>query len=216
MASTERLTPENSAIVLIDYAMGFANLFRSHTVEANVNASVALAKTAQTFNVPLVVTHGRETDGPGPIYPELRAALGAHPIVERDGEFDAFENEAFRAAIAATGAQTVILAGLMTEGCVLHTAMGGLRRGYDVAVVGDASAGETLELHNLALQRMIQVGVTPVSWMSLATEYQVSWGRGETVGGYTGLILDHSPQLGMNLKAAMAQAALAQPAADAK
>jgi nicotinamidase-related amidase len=213
MASFERLTPQNSAIVLIDYAMGFANLFRSHSVEDNVNASVALAKTAQAFGVPLVVTHGRETDGPGPIYPDLRAALGDHPIIERAGEFDAFENDAFREAIAATGAKTLVLAGLMTEGCVLHTAMGALRHGYDVAVVGDASAGETPEVHELALQRMIQVGVAPLSWMSLATEYQVSWGRAETVGAYTGLILDHSPQLGMNLKAAMAQAAIADKAA---
>ncbi|MBR8741221.1 isochorismatase family protein [Nocardiopsis sp. MG754419] len=207
MASFERLTPDNSAIVLVDYVMGFVNLFRSHTMQDHLNASLGLAKTAQAFNVPLVVTGGKDTDHSGPMYPELRAVLGDHPVIERRGQFDAFEDEEFRDAVAATGVTKLVLAGLMTEGCVLHTAMGALRHGYEPYVVTDATAGETAEGHAMALQRLFQVGVAPTTWLSLATEYQVSWERTETVEAYTNLILDHSPQLGMGFKSMAAQAA---------
>ena len=211
--SIEKLTSQNSAIVLVDYAVGFANLFRSHGIEENVNAATALVKTAQAFDVPLVVTAGQDSDAPGPIYPRVLAALGDHPVVRRGGEFDAFDSPAFEAAVRATGRTKLVIAGLMTEGCVLQTALGGLRRGYDVHVVVDASAGETTEAHQVALQRMVQAGVVPVTWMSVATEYQVSWGNFGTVRQYAGLIADHSPQLGMNLLTHAATTAAATDAA---
>ena len=43
----ERRTPGNTAIVLIDYVTGFANLFRSQSVQENVSGAMALAKTAR-------------------------------------------------------------------------------------------------------------------------------------------------------------------------
>ena len=57
----ERRTPGNTAIVLIDYVTGFANLFRSQSVQENVSGAVALAKTAVGYGVPLVVSTGPET-----------------------------------------------------------------------------------------------------------------------------------------------------------
>jgi molybdopterin biosynthesis enzyme MoaB len=53
----ERRTPGNTAIVLIDYVTGFANLFRSQSVQENVSGAVALAKTA--------------------------AVIGDHPVIHR-------------------------------------------------------------------------------------------------------------------------------------
>jgi hypothetical protein len=45
----ERRTPGNTAIVLIDYVTGFANLFRSQPVQENVSGAVALAKNLSTL-----------------------------------------------------------------------------------------------------------------------------------------------------------------------
>ena len=44
--STEPLTPENTTVVLVDHAVGFANVLRSHDVATHVNNVVGLAKTA--------------------------------------------------------------------------------------------------------------------------------------------------------------------------
>ena len=60
----ERRTPGNTAIVLIDYVTGFANLFRSQSVQENVSGAVALAKTAVGYGVPLVVSTGPRQRSP--------------------------------------------------------------------------------------------------------------------------------------------------------
>jgi nicotinamidase-related amidase len=205
-----RLSSDNSAFVLMDYAVGFANLFRSHRVEENVNAATALAKAALAFDIPLVVTHSEDTDPPGPIYPSVLEALGDHEIVRRGGSFDAFDSPSFEAAVEATGRRTLALAGLMTEGCVLQTALGALRRSYEVLVVVDACAGETKEAHDAALQRLTKEGATLTTWLSLVTEYQRSWENVDTVGAYINLLVEHSPQLGMNFLAQQAAGASAR------
>lgn len=194
-------TPANTAIVLIDYAVGFANLFRSHTVSDNVNGAVALARTAQIYDVPLIVTHGRDTDGPGPIYPQLAEVLGDHPIVRRGGEFDSFDDPSFVAAVEATGRRHLVLGGLMTEGCVLFTTLGALRRGYTASVVVDASAGQTLEAHDTAVARLTQLDVTPVTWLTQATEFQRGWNNHATVPQYIDLLVNYAPPLGMSILA---------------
>ncbi|MER6508615.1 isochorismatase family protein [Nonomuraea sp. NPDC001636] len=199
--SAALLSPDNTAILMIDHAVGFGNLFRSHELTVHVNSAVALARTAHLYGVPLTVTHGRDTDPPGPIFPALRAELAAGEIVVRDGGFDALAHPGVRERLSAAGRRHLIVSGLMTEGCVLQTGLSAIRQGLHLYVVEDAVAGETPLSHRAAMARLTAAGAIPVTWLSLATEYQGSWGRGETVRGYTDLIRDHSPALGANLVA---------------
>jgi nicotinamidase-related amidase len=192
------ISADDSAIVLIDYALGFANLFRSHSVDQNSNAAMAVAKIAQVYGVPLVVTNGPDESGSGPLYPPLAEVLGDHPTVIRYGAFDGFDEEPFTKAIEATGRRRLVLAGLMTEGCVLHTALTAVGQGYEVFVVVDACAGETEETHQVALQRMIQAGVIPTTWLSLASEYQRTWAREATAPGFMAIIGSHNPPFAMH------------------
>jgi nicotinamidase-related amidase len=196
-----RLKPQDTTVILVDYAVGFANLFRSHSVSQNIRAATALARTANLFDAGLVVTSGPDNSTLGPLYPEFDAALQGQPVIARGGEFNAFDHPGFATAVKATERKNLAIAGLMTEGCVLFTAMGALEQGYNVQVVVDATAGETHETHEVALRRLEQAGVTLTTWASLATEFQVSWGNERTVQGYAGLLTDHSPQLGMGYRA---------------
>jgi len=59
------LTSENSAIVMIDHAVGFGNVFRSHDLSLHVNNTVGLAKTAGVFGIALVLTNGADTGPTG-------------------------------------------------------------------------------------------------------------------------------------------------------
>lgn len=199
MTSLEPLTPGKSTIILIDFGVGFANLIGSTDVAHNVNGVVALARIAKAFDVPLIITGGQDTDVPGPFYPQVLEVLGEHPIVRRGGNFNAFETPEFVEAVSATGRKKLFMAGLMTEGCVLLTALDGVRRGFDVYVVVDACGGETVEGHQVAVQRLIQAGVVPVTWFALAAEYQQTWARQETVQQFTNIILHHAPTFGMHL-----------------
>jgi nicotinamidase-related amidase len=194
----EYRTPQNTAIVLVDYVTGFANVLRSQPIFDNVTGAVALARTAQGYQVPLVVTAGPELDPRGPLYPELTGVLGDHPVVHRGGPFNAFEDASFAAAVAATGRKHLVIAGLATEGCILFTTMGALQLGYEVSIVVDATAGENQVVHEAALGRMATLGVTQTSWLTLATELQVSYDRPETANVYYD-ILNLSPGFGKNM-----------------
>lgn len=193
----KHVSADDSAIVLIDYAVGFANLFRSHTVAENSNAAVAVAKIAQIYRVPLVVTNGPDEAPSGPLYPALKEALGDHPVVVRFGAFDGFDEPQFAEAIEATGRRRLVMAGLMTEGCLLQTALTAVDRGYEVFAVIDASAGETQETHQVAVQRMIQAGVIPTTWLSIVAEYQRTWQNEATRPGFAALINSHTAPFAM-------------------
>ena len=192
------LTPENSAVVMIDHAVGFGNVFRSHDLSLHVNNTVGLAKTAGVFGIPLVLTNGADTGPYGPLFSELKAETGDGRVIVREGNFiNAFQTPQFAAAVESAGRRKLVMSGLLTEGCVLTTALAGLERGYEVYVAVDATAGETLETHQVAVQRMIQAGVVPVTWLSLASQYQGSYTNHETVQGFLGLMTQHSAAFGM-------------------
>ena len=200
------LTPENSAIVMIDHAVGFGNVFRSHDLSLHVNNTVALAKTAGVFGIPLVLTNGADTGPYGPLFSELSAETGDGRVIVREGNFiNAFHTPEFAAAVESAGRKKLVMSGLLTESCVLGTALAGLERGYEVYVAVDATAGETLETHQVAVQRMIQAGVVPVTWLSLASQYQGSYTNHETVQGFLGLMTQHSAAFGMLLQGQAAQ-----------
>lgn len=199
---SEAFTPQNTTVLMVDYSVGFVNTFRSHTVNDHLTATVALAKTAIGLRSGLVVNLGA---GQKP-YPQLVEALGAHPIIYRGGEYNALDNEGVRKAIEATGRKKLAIAGISTDGCVIETAMGALRLGYDVALVEDATAGQTKETHDICVRRMIQAGIVPINWLCLATEFQMNWTNQETAQAYFSLISEASPGLSMSIQAEHAAA----------
>ena len=51
-------------------------------------------------------------------------------------------------------------------------ALDALREGYQVYPVVDAIAGTSVEAHRAGLERVVQAGGRPISWVSLASELQ--------------------------------------------
>ncbi|MFI0420018.1 isochorismatase family protein [Spongiactinospora sp. 9N601] len=185
------LSRDNSAIVLIDHAIGFSNLIRSHTPEEHINGTVALAKIAKIFEMPLVVTNGYYGAPSGPLYPELAVILGDHPVISRSQGYDAFYDDHFSAAIEATGRRRLIMAGLQTDVCVAQTALTALDRGHEVYLVVDASAATSRESHDTAVLRLVQAGVIPVGWLAIGAELQCSWTEEATAPGFDKMIYEH-------------------------
>jgi len=102
--SSSALTTENSAVVMIDHAVGFGNVFRSHDLSLHVNNTVGLAKTAGVFGIPLVLTNGADTGPYGPLFSELRAETGDGRVIVREGNFiNAFQTPQFAAAVESAG-----------------------------------------------------------------------------------------------------------------
>jgi nicotinamidase-related amidase len=52
--------------------------------------------------------------------------------------------------------------------------------GFEVYVVTDASGGVSPEAHDMAVRRMVQAGMVPITWMALLGEWQRDWAREKT------------------------------------
>ena len=69
------------------------------------------------------------------------------------------------------------------------TALDALRDGYEVYPVVDAIGGTSVEAHRAGLERVIQAGGQPISWVSLACELQRDWARLATVPAIVEIVL---------------------------
>jgi isochorismate hydrolase len=93
------------------------------------------------------------------------------------------------AAVRATGRRKLIFCALWTEVCMSFAALDALREGYEVYPVVDAIGGTSLEAHRAGLERVVQAGGIPISWVGLACELQRDWNRLETVPQIVEIVL---------------------------
>ena len=62
-----QFTPENSALVLIDYQVGTVQLIKTMSSDLSVRNAVMLAKAAKALDLPVVLTTSQETNIQGPL-----------------------------------------------------------------------------------------------------------------------------------------------------
>jgi nicotinamidase-related amidase len=65
--------------------------------------------------------------------------------------------------------------GLWTEICLTFFTVDALANGYQVTILTDAVGGTTLEAHQMAILRMIQVGAIPNTTFAFAAEMNPDW-----------------------------------------
>jgi nicotinamidase-related amidase len=116
MASLPLITPSECVVVLGDYQAGLAFAAGSADRQGIRSAALALAKTAVTFSVPVVVSTSATKVYSGPLMPPLRAVLKDVVPIERRN-MNLWEDEAAKAAVVAMGRRTLVVAGLLTEAC---------------------------------------------------------------------------------------------------
>jgi nicotinamidase-related amidase len=164
------LTPENSALVLIDYQPGLIEGTNSIDRDVLLNNVVAIAKTAMMYELPVVLsTVGVEAGYQQDTIPELKDLLAGVETIDRH-TVDAWDSPEFRAAVEATGRRKIIMGALWTEVCLVYPALDMLREGYDIYAVSDVSDGTTLDAHERGMQRMIQAGAVPATWEAVMAE----------------------------------------------
>src|ERR1700710_906000 len=126
-------TADDCALLLIDYQNEMFEVIRSETSAELAELNVRLlAKTAKAFGVPIVLsTVGVGYGFNGPTLPSIAAELDAIEPIDRTS-MNAFEDEAFRKAVEATGRKRLIIGGLHTEICLTFATVQALKDGYDV------------------------------------------------------------------------------------
>ena len=186
------LTAENSALILIDFQPGLVDGTKSIEERILVNNVVALAKTAKMFDMPIILsTVGVNAGYQEDTIPELREVLSDVEPIDRHA-VNAWEWEEFQTAVKGLGRRKLIIAGLWTEVCVVFPALDLHKEGYEVYAVSDASGGTSVDAHERGMQRMVQVGIIPVTWEAVMAELGRLY-KGDYINTFMGIMNEHLP-----------------------
>ena len=197
------ITPDSAALLLVDYQPQPLSGVQSQDRTLILNAVLALAKAARTFEVPTVLTTLAAQTLNGPTLPELLALFPAQEPIDRTC-INAFENTDLLAAVRETRRKQLFIAGLCTEVSVYFAALAAIQEGYNVQVIADACGGATNEAHQLALQQLIRVGAQPGSWQQVILGWQRDWDRTETAGRVRQIFRQHGGAYGQSIIQAQA------------
>lgn len=166
------------ALVLVDFTAGFRDpaLFGGGNVEEAIPAARRLLQAARELRLP--VAHTRIAHAPGKENdnlwarkaPRLRELVDGHPAAEfvpelapLPGELvvtktqaSAFFATPLRGWLAERRADTVVLAGCTTSGCVRASAVDAISHGLFTIVAGDACSDRAPDSHATALFELAQ------------------------------------------------------------
>ena len=153
------LDREDSLLLVVDAQSAFygdAPGAEPVALTAALARAAWLAGVATTLGIPAVVTEEDATRN-GATAAGITAALSSSTLVFAKGVFGAPDQPEILAAVESTARRTVVIAGLETDVCVAHTALGLLDRGFRVAVVADATYAPGAA-HDAGLRRSAAAG----------------------------------------------------------
>ncbi len=183
----EFLTVDNAVLTMIDHQTGLLVSCRDQDPHLMTENIKGLCNMAKTVGMPTITTASMP-DGPnGPVMSEITEILG-DSVIERAGEINAWKSPEFKKAITATGRKKIIMAGIVTDVCLLFPAISAVAEGYDVYAVVDASGTWNKSVADAAIHRMTQAGVKVTTWASVLAEVMDDWRseKGMELGGILG------------------------------
>jgi len=196
--SPHLLTPENHALILIDHQPQMAFATRSIDIVELRNNVTGLAKSAKVFGVPVILTTVAEKSFSGPLFPELQAVFPDLKPIDRT-TMNTWEDPRITARVNEIGRSKLVFAALWTEVCGVGPVLSALAQGYEVYFVTDASGGVSDDAHAMAVQRMVQAGASPITWLQYMLELQRDWARQGTYADVTGIAKEHGGGYGLGI-----------------
>jgi nicotinamidase-related amidase len=182
------ITPKNSALIVIDYqpvqVKSVASMDR-RTLVANI---VAVGRTAKLYEMPIVLSTVNVATGENqPTIDPLADVLKGIDSLDRT-TINAWEDDGFVSAIKATGRKKLLMTALWTEACLTFPTLDAIQEGFQVYPVVDAVGGTSVEAHRAAIERVMQAGARPVSWVQLLCELQRDWLRSRTAKPFSEIL----------------------------
>ena len=193
------LTPDNCVVTLIDHQpqmlFGVANFDR----QSLVNNTVALAKAARVFDLPVVLSTVESKSFSGNIWPQIKAVFPNQVPIERTS-MDAWDDKNFVAAIEKSGRKKIVLAGLWTETCVTLPTIQAIHDNYEVYVVEDCCGDVSQLAHDNAMKRVVQAGAKPVTSLQVILEWQRDWAETDTYDAVMDIVKTHYGAYGVGVE----------------
>jgi nicotinamidase-related amidase len=197
-------TADDCALLLVDYQHEMFEVIRSETNADMVELHARLlARTAKAFDMPIVLsTVGVGFGFNGPTLPSILAELEGLDPIDRSS-MNAFEDQAFREAVEATGRKRLIVGALHTEICLAFATVQALKDGYDVMYVADAVGGRSPVAHRTSIERLEHAGAVPTTALAVVTEAFRDWASPlrepalEVIYWYFNEVPKHTDQVGV-------------------
>ncbi|HEV2360965.1 MAG TPA: isochorismatase family protein, partial [Acidimicrobiales bacterium] len=163
--------------MLIDYQPEQFGGIRSETPQDLIELNTRwLVRAAKAFGVPIVLsTVGVGSGRLSPTQPAVAAELEGIEPIDRSS-MNAFEDQAFRDAVAATGRRRLIFGALQTEVCLTFAVIEALKAGYEAQFVADAVGGRSEVAHLTGIKRMSLAGAVPNTTLAVVMEWFRDWG----------------------------------------
>jgi nicotinamidase-related amidase len=190
------LTPDNCALILIDHQAFQVSAVRNIDTASMINNVVGLAKAAKVFGVPTLLSTVLEERG-GYLIKQLQDVFPEQKPIDRTF-INTWEDKRVVDWVKKTGRKKIVMAALWTEICLAMPAIQALGEGYEVYIVTDASGGVSVEAHEMAIQRMVQAGAVPITWMVFGAELQRDWAREATVPAQAQVLVEHGGVVGVS------------------
>jgi nicotinamidase-related amidase len=194
VSSTDKglLTPENCAVIFLDHQprmlCGVANADRQDLL----NNVLVLAKTAKIFGVPVILSAVESEGFNGNITAQLLDLFPNLSPIERSS-LNAWDDQAFVAAVKMTRRKNLVVAALWSEVCLVMPALQALTDGYAVYAVVDASGSPSALAQATAIRRIEQAGAVSLTASQLLLEFQRDWARSVHYEEVVTLLNEHCP-----------------------
>ncbi|KXU30539.1 hydrolase [Sphingobium sp. 22B] len=180
------LSPDDHALILIDFQSQMAFATKSIAPEILRNNAALVSNAAAGFHVPTILTTVAEKSFSGPMFSEIADAFGDQPMIDRTS-MNSWEDAAVIGEVNRIGKDRLVIAGLWTSVCIVGPVLSALEQGFEVYVIADASGDISEEAHDRAVERMIQAGARPITALQYLLELQRDWARAETYALTTGI-----------------------------
>ncbi|KAK0615505.1 Uncharacterized protein DIS24_g11749 [Lasiodiplodia hormozganensis] len=171
----ERLNTTDAVLLILDLQVGLYGIARDWDPTLYRDNLIAHAAIGKLFDLPVVMTTSAQTGPNGPLPKEILEMYPDAPLIQRQGEVDAWDNAEFRDAIKATGRSQIIVAGITTDVCTAFLALSLRAEGYSVWANIEASGTTTPLIRDVSNDRMRDAGVHLVSLFAIVCDLMRDW-----------------------------------------
>ena len=147
------LNANKCLILIIDIQDKLIKIAKDDTVKKN---AIAIAKTAEILNLPVIVTE-QYPKGLGSTIDEIKS-LNLKSDYDEKTTFSVLKEKNIKDKILHYHKKQIVLFGIETHICVLQSAIDLLNAGYEVFIVQDCCCSRNDENKNAAIRRLIHAG----------------------------------------------------------
>lgn len=150
-------------------------------VEIRNNIEI-LAYYSKLSKVPIILSTVLEHDSAGQMMNKIKQFHSDAPVYGRSRiSLNIWEDTRALEAVIATGTKRLVMAGLWADVCFGLTILCALKSGYEVYIVTDASGANSVEAHQISIQKIVQAGAIPITTTRYVSEILRFYERADPV-----------------------------------